>query len=148
MVTSEPSQADYGSWKLVVTIVQRHFATDFFQKILNIFFLWVFNTWCSLSCFSTDRNSSVYLVLYLSVVLQDSAVTPQYIVRPLLFEIRILLPSSSHNSCCRRHIQYRNWRMLHGSVIACCGWHDCIFNKSVVAAYIVELFQKDTKIVL
>lgn len=37
MVTSEPSQANYGSWKLVVTIVQRHFATDFFWKILNIF---------------------------------------------------------------------------------------------------------------
>lgn len=37
MVTSDPLQANYGTWKLVVTTVQRHFASHLSQKILNIF---------------------------------------------------------------------------------------------------------------
>lgn len=147
MVTSDPYKANYGTWKLVVTVVQRHFASDLSQKILNIFLVCIWDRRhhdlsVSLTCFSVNRDSSAYLVLYLLVALQDSAITPQYIVRPLLFEIEILLPgrtSTSHNSCCRRPVQYWNWnwRVLYGRVIARCSWHDCTSNKFVVAVYIL-----------
>lgn len=32
-----PSQANYGTWKVVGTIVQWHFASDLSQNILSIF---------------------------------------------------------------------------------------------------------------